>query len=162
MMLVIGVVKLLFPRYWSTPTALLYAQAYLETGGFTSAIFKENNNLFGMKQPQVRKTTATGNNRGHATYSTVFHSVYDYFLRQIEFKIKGRDVQEYVENTVKSNYAEDKSYSQKWLNIFETKVQTERKAFLVAGFALLLVTLTIILKWLDIDVIKKARSAFKI
>jgi len=45
---------------------LITAQAGFETGNFTSVIFKENNNLFGMKLPKVRKTTAIGENRGHA------------------------------------------------------------------------------------------------
>ena len=38
------------------------AQAAHETGNFTSKIFKENNNLFGMKKPAVRKTYAIGEN----------------------------------------------------------------------------------------------------
>lgn len=46
------------------------AQARLETGHFKSDVFKENNNLFGMKHPSVRETVSLGPNRGHAKYAT--------------------------------------------------------------------------------------------
>jgi hypothetical protein len=58
------------------------AQATLESGHFSSPIFKENNNLFGMKLPQIRKTTAIGKNRGHAKYNNWQDSVMDYKLWQ--------------------------------------------------------------------------------
>jgi len=61
---------------------IAYAQAVEETGFFTSAIFRENNNLFGMKQPRIRATTALGTNRGHAQYSNWMNSVKDYALWQ--------------------------------------------------------------------------------
>jgi len=35
---------------------LLQAQAIHETGNFTSRLFLENNNVFGMKIPSIRKT----------------------------------------------------------------------------------------------------------
>ena len=59
---------------------LITAQAGFETGNFTSVIFKENNNLFGMKLPRVRKTTAIGENRGHAVYKNLEDSIKDYWL----------------------------------------------------------------------------------
>ena len=58
------------------------SQARLETGNFTSAIFKENNNLFGMKMAELRPTSAIGINRGHASYSNWKESVVDYALFQ--------------------------------------------------------------------------------
>ena len=61
---------------------IVYAQAIEETGFFTSMIFRENNNLFGMKRPMVRQTTAIGSNRGHATYSNWISSVKDYAMWQ--------------------------------------------------------------------------------
>ena len=63
---------------------VVLAQATWETGHFDSDIFKENNNLFGMKKPTVRKTLATGVNRGHATYNNWVDSVKDYKLFQDE------------------------------------------------------------------------------
>jgi hypothetical protein len=61
---------------------IVMAQAKIESGHFTSAIFKENNNLFGMKLPAQRKTTAIGKNRGHAKYETWQDSVKDYKIWQ--------------------------------------------------------------------------------
>lgn len=58
------------------------SQARLETGNFTSAIFKENHNLFGMKMAEKRPTSALGINRGHAKYSNWRESVIDYALFQ--------------------------------------------------------------------------------
>lgn len=39
---------------------VVLAQAKIETGNFTSKIFRENNNMFGMKLPGRRTTTAVG------------------------------------------------------------------------------------------------------
>jgi uncharacterized FlgJ-related protein len=61
---------------------IVIAQAIIESGNFKSNIFKENNNLFGMKMPKYRKTTAIGINRGHAVYSSWRESVIDYALWQ--------------------------------------------------------------------------------
>lgn len=58
------------------------SQARLETGNFTSAIFKENHNLFGMKMAEIRPTSAIGINRGHALYTNWKQSVIDYALFQ--------------------------------------------------------------------------------
>jgi len=58
------------------------SQARLETGGFQSAIFKENHNLFGMKLAETRPTLAIGINRGHAQYRNWKESVMDYALLQ--------------------------------------------------------------------------------
>jgi len=58
----------------------VFAQAAFETGNFTSDIFKENNNLFGMKLPRVRQTLATGENRGHATFKSIADSIEDFAL----------------------------------------------------------------------------------
>jgi len=61
---------------------LVFAQAILETGHFKSTVFRVNNNLFGMRLPKVRKTTAIGKKRGYATYSDWIMSVQDYKLWQ--------------------------------------------------------------------------------
>ena len=61
---------------------IVIAQAIIESGNFKSNIFKENNNLFGMKMPEYRKTTAIGTNRGHAVYRNWRESVIDYALWQ--------------------------------------------------------------------------------
>lgn len=71
---------------------IVYAQAILETGEFTSPIFRENNNLFGMKYVKdfksrySRPTTAIGSQFGHAVYNNWRLSVDDYQLWQDMFK----------------------------------------------------------------------------
>ena len=44
------------------------AQIWLETGNLSSKFCKENNNLFGMKLPKRRQTTAIGKLDGMAYY----------------------------------------------------------------------------------------------
>jgi len=68
--------------YGLTPeaAAVIVAQAVHETGNFSSGIFRQNNNLFGMKLPRQRETTATGERAGHATYSNYFQALADYFM----------------------------------------------------------------------------------
>lgn len=58
------------------------SQARLETGNFTSDVFKENHNLFGMKVAGKRPTSAIGTNRNHAQYRNWKDSVIDYALFQ--------------------------------------------------------------------------------
>ncbi len=59
---------------------LWQAVAKHETGNFTSAIFNENRNLFGMKLPKIRQTKAIGENRGHAKFSDLSDSAKDQLL----------------------------------------------------------------------------------
>jgi uncharacterized FlgJ-related protein len=58
------------------------AQSLLETGHFTSPVFKKNNNLFGMKHPSKRDTVSKGTKNGHAYYDSWQDSVKDYRLWQ--------------------------------------------------------------------------------
>ncbi len=73
------------------------SQAILETGNFTSDIFKENNNLFGMKVAGSRPTSAIGTHRNHAQYRNWKESVMDYALFQsfIIAKLPSNNKQEY-------------------------------------------------------------------
>jgi hypothetical protein len=52
------------------------AQSAFETGGYTSAIFKSNNNAFGMKF--AGQVNAMGEKNGYANYSGVNNSVADF------------------------------------------------------------------------------------
>lgn len=52
------------------------SQAAFETGGFTSDIYKENHNLFGMKN--AGQSLVIGENRGHAIYASDEDSIKDY------------------------------------------------------------------------------------
>lgn len=56
---------------------LILAQAVLESGHFKSTVFKENNNLFGMKQPRKRYTLCKGSNLNHGVYDNWKISVED-------------------------------------------------------------------------------------
>ena len=58
------------------------AQSILESGHFKSNVARTNNNLFGMRMPTRRKTTAIGKRGGYATYKSWQDSVEDYKLWQ--------------------------------------------------------------------------------
>lgn len=98
-------------------TKLLYAQAWHETGDFKSEVFKQNKNLFGMRHPSKRKTYSQGSNLGHAVFKNHFASVRDYFERQKYFGIADSSDNEYMAQTVGSNYAEDPNYKRKWQTV---------------------------------------------
>lgn len=95
---------------------IVYAQALLETGEFTSVIFKENNNLFGMKYVQdfgtkyTRPTTAVGSKYGHAIYEHWKKSVDDYQLWQQMFKRTPTEKEDEYFTLLKNKYAEDSRY----------------------------------------------------
>lgn len=110
-------VKFLYPKFRNISTDVIYAQAYHETGGFTSAIFKENNNMFGLKLPKKRNTFAKGENRGHAVYSDWVDCIADYFERQIYFGVDTTDTDAYMKSTQESGYAEDTSYINAWAKV---------------------------------------------
>ena len=90
---------------------IVFAQAKLESGNFSSKIFRENNNLFGMKLARQRATTATGENRGHATYSSWRQSVDDYAMYYNKY-LSRLSRSEYIEYLGK-NYAQDANYTRK-------------------------------------------------
>lgn len=103
-------------RYWINPLIPL-AVFHHETGNFTSNIFKENNNVAGMKASTVR-TNHKGTNRGHATYNSIWKSILDYFQRQKQFKIKPSKIESYMFDTQLSGYAEDKYYITKVITMY--------------------------------------------
>lgn len=84
------------------------AQSAHETGNFTSAIFIENNNLFGMKRPAVRKTLATGENKGHAVFKTIEDSIKDFQIYFYNFKYLSSypSLATYVKSLKRNNYFE--------------------------------------------------------
>ncbi len=91
---------------------IVFAQAVLESGNFTSKLFKTQNNLFGMKVPHKRQTTAI-NKRGYAKYNSIDDSIIDYsFYQQYAMKRKEMSRHEYLV-FLGRNYAEDKKYVQK-------------------------------------------------
>ena len=91
---------------------IVYAQSLIETGHFDSKIFKENNNLFGMKQARTRVTTAQGTQYNHAYYNNWRESVYDYAFYQCRYLSGLRNEEEYLAYLDRS-YAEDPTYISK-------------------------------------------------
>lgn len=94
------------------------AQAKLETGSFKSKVFKQNNNLFGMKQARVRVNTAKGTNLNHAYYENWQESVYDYAFYQCRYMSNARTEAEYFA-ALDASYAEATYYSGTLKNIIK-------------------------------------------
>jgi hypothetical protein len=87
------------------------AQARIETGGYRSRIFKENHNLFGMKQANRRVNTAKGTQYNHAYYETWRESVYDYAFYQSRYLSKANSEEEYL-YILGQSYAEASTYAE--------------------------------------------------
>ncbi|MBE0679887.1 MAG: glucosaminidase domain-containing protein [Bacteroidales bacterium] len=68
---------------------IVLLQSQLETGHYTSDIFLNGNNLFGMKYPSYRPTVATGTYKEHAKYAHWSDSVIDYTLWQKYYLSRG-------------------------------------------------------------------------
>ena len=86
---------------------IVMAQCLVETGHLTSKIFKENNNLFGMKEAKQRRTTAIGTKNGHAYYKHWYDSVIDYLLYQRAYY---NGVEDYYSFLTRMGYAANKKY----------------------------------------------------
>jgi uncharacterized FlgJ-related protein len=85
------------------------AQAKLETGNYTSKIFRESNNLFGMKEAKSRITTAKGTQFNHAYYESWTESVYDFAFHQCRYLPNIKTEEQYFQY-LGQNYAEDPNY----------------------------------------------------
>lgn len=88
---------------------IVLAQAVLESGHFKSAVFKANNNLFGMKQPKKRYNLCNGTNLNHALYDNwklcvedrmIYEALYLNDMSRIQYK-------KFLDKT----YAKGKNYS---------------------------------------------------
>lgn len=101
---------------------IIYAQAILESGNFESTIFKKNHNLFGMKVPSTRPTTALGLQLNHAYYNNWEESLIDYSLWQSAFA-RNLNQEQYLD-LLNKIYAEDGKYKDKLINLI-TKLKKE-------------------------------------
>jgi uncharacterized FlgJ-related protein len=99
---------------------IVLAQAKLETNNFSSKIFKESFNLFGMKEAKVRINLAKGTQYGHAFYNSWEESVYDYAFYYSTYLHSLKTEQEVLQYLGKS-YAEDKNYINKLESIIENQ-----------------------------------------
>ena len=87
---------------------IVFAQAKIESGNFKSKIFRENHNLFGMKEAKQRAHTAIGTQYSHAIYSNWRQSVIDYTIYQSCY-LRKFNRSEYIDYLGR-NYAQDKNY----------------------------------------------------
>lgn len=90
---------------------IVYSQAIIESGNFTSNIWRENNNMFGMKMPERRPTLAIGISKGHAVYKNWKECIIDYALFQSSY-LRELTEEEYFMK-IGNSYAEDGSYEKK-------------------------------------------------
>jgi hypothetical protein len=88
---------------------IVYAQAYLETNKFSSSVFKENNNCFGMRISSQRLSTAKGIQNTYAVYTNWQESLLDYAFYYSYYLSKLQTEEEYY-NYLQQNYAEDVNY----------------------------------------------------
>jgi hypothetical protein len=95
---------------------IVMAQSILETGHWKSQVFKENNNLFGMKQATIRINTAKGTNLNHAYYDDWYQSVYDYAFYSCRY-LSNIDTEEEYYLYLGQNYAEDSNYINSLKNV---------------------------------------------
>jgi len=97
---------------------IVLAQAKLESGNYKSKVFKQNHNLFGMRQARVRVNTAKGTSLNHAYYDNWQESVYDYAFYQCRYMSDARTEQDYL-TALDASYAEANKYSATLKQIIE-------------------------------------------
>lgn len=101
-----------FTRY-KRLRAYVWAQAYHETEGFTSNIYRQTSNCFGMKVPKQRDYSAIGTKTfSSGTYLVYFapgQSLYDLFLYfdAVGFPTSVSNLYEYVDELYQRGYFED-------------------------------------------------------
>lgn len=88
---------------------IILAQAKHESGNFTSNIFWENNNPFGMKCPRKRPTTCIGTNRGHGVFNSIEDAVIDYvwWMEFNNIPFNEKNTRKYVQLLKNKRYFED-------------------------------------------------------
>ena len=94
---------------------ILIAQARHETGNFTSSLFVNHNNLWGMQHPRTRHTTSTGplatadgGRKGYAHYESIEDSARDMVLYLKARRIPDyTTVAPYVKHLKRKGYFED-------------------------------------------------------
>lgn len=110
---ILGSLNLKFPH-------IALAQSILETGEYKSKIFRENKNLFGMKQARTRTTLAEGTQYGHAYYKSWKNSVLDYAFWVSTYAYKCKTETQFYQ-LLDSVYAEDGSYTKKLKEIISKR-----------------------------------------
>lgn len=96
---------------------IVLAQAKLESGHFKSKVFKQNNNMFGMKMPSRRPTVAVRSKSSYAYYNTWEESVID--LRIYYGKYMENKTEKQVYQFLSKYYAQDPEYVNKLKSMIE-------------------------------------------
>jgi hypothetical protein len=99
---------------------IVLAQAKLESNNFRSYLFKENNNMFGMKLASSRLTIANGEEHGYASYESWSESLMDYALYYSSYLRNVKTEREYYQFLSKF-YAEDVAYVSKIQNLIKNE-----------------------------------------
>ena len=99
---------------------IVLAQAKLESNNFRSYLFKENNNMFGMKLASSRLTSAIGSEHGYASYESWTESLIDYALYYSSYLRNVKSEKEYYQFLSKF-YAEDVAYVTKIQNLIKNE-----------------------------------------
>lgn len=105
-----SIVKIAIKRIGIQHQHLVYAQMRLESGNYTSALSRINNNMFGMKHPKVMATLSCGERNGYAVYGNWCYSIVDYAIWQ---RVYANDLSEHEYLEMLGIYAEDKDYIEK-------------------------------------------------
>ena len=104
---------------------IILAQAHLESGKFTSRIFVNNNNLFGMRQARLRPTTNKGSRNGFAKYDHWRDSVMDYILYYAVYMHRFKTEEAYYAY-LDGSYADNPHYSKLIRKIAESYKRSQR------------------------------------
>jgi flagellum-specific peptidoglycan hydrolase FlgJ len=103
---------------------IVLAQAKQESAHFRSKLFVNNNNMFGMKMPTRRPTTAVKQKSSYAYYDTWVHSIIDqkiYYTLYLEHR-----TEEQVYAYLSKYYAEDPNYVKSLKRIIEREKLKEK------------------------------------
>ena len=95
---------------------IVLAQAKLESGNFKSKLFKQNNNMFGMRKARKRITSSQAEKNTYAYYRDWIDCVYDYAMYQSNAMCEVNSESEYFAK-LGARYAEDSTYVSKLKDI---------------------------------------------
>lgn len=164
-------IQILNPKWSHIPIKVVLAQFYLETGGFTSRIYRENKNICGMRFPSQRKSTAIGNGRGEddkgqAIYKSHWSSIRDYFMRQEYFNnhlqyrlLKPPSPEMYIRETTLSGYAESPTYNDDWYRLYQKL--SEKFTMIKVGVFIAIFGLITLIIWVIFDLFFSKDSKLK-
>jgi hypothetical protein len=117
---------------------LLLAQAVFETGSFSSNIFNEKNNAFGMKVPNIRKFYGSSDGSGWAVYSNYLNCCLDRIEWDKYRELVFMDNEGYIE-AVTYYYSPDSGYENIWKS---TASGSNIQSLVLFGFVGLLIVIS--------------------